>query len=241
MKYILHILAILVVFSAVSLTNPKREITKEEFEKLLSGTTEYFKDGNYSYRINYKSYTSHDSKSPVDKFDGIMIRQGKSMYCELPGNHVVQDENMRLLINQDQRELYLLDPDFEFGTDAEWDHYSNQMQNVSRIETEQVNNETRIDLIFKPKNEFESQRIILDEKGLLTMIVLFYPEMDDYDENNGSSKKVKPRAEMIFSNISNSPSLAQNQMLSHYLSKDKKGQGQFAGYKVLDYRLNKKN
>jgi hypothetical protein len=217
-------------------------LDKSAYATQLEKTIDFFKGSNYSYRIKYKSYFGHNSTIVRDEFKGIMIRNDKSMYCEMPGKHIVQDEHVRILVSEESRSLVLIDPDYKFHEEVELNQYNEHLEQAQRIEMTAKGNEKVITLYMKTKYEIEKQELILNEDGLVSKMIIYYSEMhtDTYSTNSDKKDKVKLVIELYDyrKNITTLP----NQQTTYFLAKKGKdyvSTNAFASYQIIDYRIEK--
>lgn len=216
-------------------------VSKVQFQQDLETSIAFFNKESYSYSLTYESKLSGSNKVE-DRLEGVFHKNGKKLYCTLPGNFTVQDDKFRLLINKESREILVVDPDFKFGKNEKWNNFDELLNEVESIDKFSENGQIRLVLKMKKGSSIQLQEIILNREELISEIRIHYSV--DYLSASDSdlAGTGNPILTIKFNNIKEHSDWIGKMDVSSfvvYRNKEFYPIGDFINFKVIDYRLEK--
>lgn len=217
-------------------------LSREGYEQLIKETRDLFVNEEYFIALKYTSYIGHQTSNPFDSDLGAIWRYKQSYYSDLMGVVSFQDQDARVVVNQELNELILMDPDFEIDQSVTQLFYDNMFIQTDSIRFRTVESGTLIRFYLSDKSEFLFQELSVRADGMPLRITIFYrDEVALYPEEENSPKDY-PTVVIDFLEVSKIDALPGDKAFSQFVTKtgrDFAPVGIYQQYKIVDYRISK--
>jgi|GEM_PF-6227416 len=233
---------LLLLFIAMSLMSPAQSwnhIDRAEYESLTLDARKLFEGEMYSYQISYCSYIGHESEQPHDQAKGHIVRRGKEYFADIPGNRSAQGDGLRIMMDDDEKLIVLLDPDYKLDQTVAKAFYESMFLYADSLVTRTAGSDRYIRFYYGEKSEFYCQEIQLDSRGLPTEITIYYRDELALQPEEESTSSERPKLVINLTNLKLVSEFPAEYKIESFLKKTSKGYagiGNYVGYQIVDYR-----
>jgi hypothetical protein len=225
-----------VLCSAQTWTN----IDRQQYEQLTAEARNLFKSNRYSYKMAYSSYIGHHTSTPHDQAQGYVVRYGNDYFADMPGNRSAQGNGIRIMIDDEEKLIVLLDPDYKLDQSVAEAFYESMFLYADSLLSRNAGPERYFRFYYSEKSEFYCQEVKLDHKGLPSEITIFYRDELSLNPEEEASEMEKPKLVIRLSDIQPVSDFPSEFKIDSFVKKTTSGfssTGNYSGYQVVDYRF----
>lgn len=219
-------------------TQAQKVVSRQVVDSILVATNQFFKGQVFSYDLKYES-TLAGENSIRDRDSGKFARNRNKMYSNTPSGLIVQDDQLRIVVDESNGEIIVLDPDYKFENDFVLMDFEEMMAEVEKILWNNATETKTLTLLMKPKHRLSKQEVFFDQRGIAQGVKLYYSEEVEFEENE-QVKKGKPVVSIKLLNITQNVVWQPQMEVSHYVKMNKTafvGMGKYSAFEIVDYRL----
>lgn len=209
------------------------------YEQLTDEARKLFESENYEYKVSYLSYIGHQSKQAHDEDKGHIIRHGREYFANIPGNKSAQGKGLRIMMDDEEKLIVLLDPDYKLDQTVAKAFYESMFDHADSLLSRTAGSDKLIRFYYGEKSEFLCQEIRLNQKGLPSEMTIYYRDKIALNAEDKTSPKEKPKLVILLKDVKETTSFPSEYKIDSFLKKTPngyKGVGNYTGYQVVDYR-----
>jgi hypothetical protein len=203
LKYLVVVFAISMLFLSFikkSIVSEWEASDKTDITKVYEKAMEWFsKNTNCKVDVKYFSFKDYTSTTAYDQLTGYYKRDKDNIHSFALGINTIQNAKMCLVIDSVNTMIIvknksdLKQPLFDAAS------FSQLLDNVKAMKKQKSeNNETVYRIEFKPNELYTATELVINDKGLITVVKYYYSKELKEDEDDPKTYKGRPRMEVHF-------------------------------------------
>lgn len=227
------------------LINDWKQISMQEYERILDKGEKFYKEKKYSVKYKISSFKTHQEIIPYETAKGFVIRQNESFHNGVLGVHSIQNEKYRFVIDSIQRYIMIANPVDPESYETILNNiklWKKQIITVKQLVTDQG---MKLNVRFNENLRTESMTLEFNKEGFLKKSTVYFRIQLSHDPTDKNSIKTAPRVETEYSEYKTSLTEIQNRSFDEkkYFIYSEKGftpTQEYKSFKVKDTRYSTK-
>lgn len=214
--------------------------TREEVENSVKKMEAMYLQESYGFKVFHSTFMGHAATVPSDEAEGYFYKSGARFHANLMGIETIQDETISVSAMPAEKHIFLLQPDTKLVGQFTPIEKEKVYQLVEKIEKKKDKGSLWYRYTYKEGLLMEKVELQLGSTGFIKDMKMFYAQIQEWTDNEGTLQKDKPRMDIQFVQVK-PKTIKEIRFDPEYMVLDHEegyaATPRFQGYEVFDMRI----